>query len=442
MKGTYKLRGKMIINFSLQNFGSVKDKQTLTFEADKSDHLENSYIIHTNGLRLLKIALIYGANASGKTTILKALEFLRDIILEPETKKTDELDFQPFLFDAETPNENSVISIEFITNDTKYFYEVEFFRKAVVNEVLNFYNPNKANVYKRTTDIKNQFTEIKFGSKIKIDKLLEKNLEANTLWNNTVLGGFLKTNVDVKELKEAVGWFKNYLRPLIYTKTQLERFVTSKITKGELSKIDVINILQKADFHISDIVIQEEEKEIPDGYIDFVKKQLKAPDNEVKKLEEKDKVTSVNIAFKHTVIQSKYTLPIEMESQGTRRFYGFAGLLALLIKNSTAFPIDELESSLHPDLYTHFILSFLLNTDKSQIIATTHNLEILDNKDIFRNDVIWFTDKNEDCATELYSLADFDSSIIRNTTNIYNAYKSGKLKAIPNLGDNFIDLKK
>lgn len=442
MKGTYKLRGKMIINFSLQNFGSVKDKQTLTFEADKSDHLENSYIIHTNGLRLLKIALIYGANASGKTTILKALEFLRDIILEPETKKTDELDFQPFLFDAETPNENSVISIEFITNDTKYFYEVEFFRKAVVNEVLNFYNPNKANVYKRTTDIKNQFTEIKFGSKIKIDKLFEKNLEANTLWNNTVLGGFLKTNVDVKELKEAVEWFKNYLRPLIFTKTQLERFVTSKITKGELSKIDVINILQKADFHISDIVIQEEEKEIPDGYIDFVKKQLKAPDNEVKKLEEKDKVTSVNIAFKHTVIQSKYTLPIEMESQGTRRFYGFAGLLALLIKNSTAFPIDELESSLHPDLYTHFILSFLLNTDKSQIIATTHNLEILDNKDIFRNDVIWFTDKNEDCATELYSLADFDSSIIRNTTNIYNAYKSGKLKAIPNLGDNFIDLKK
>jgi AAA15 family ATPase/GTPase len=237
----------MIINFSLKNFGSVKDKQTLTFEADKSDHLENSYIIHTNGLRLLKIALIYGANASGKTTILKALEFLRDIILEPETKKTDELDFQPFLFDAETPNENSVISIEFITNDTKYFYEVEFFRKAVVNEVLNFYNPNKANVYKRTTDIKNQFTEIKFGSKIKIDKLFEKNLEANTLWNNTVLGGFLKTNVDVKELKEAVEWFKNYLRPVIYTKTQLERFVTSKITKGELSKIDVINILQKVD---------------------------------------------------------------------------------------------------------------------------------------------------------------------------------------------------
>ena len=431
----------MILNFSIQNFGSIKDRQTLTFEADKSDHLENSYVIHTNGLRILKIALIYGANASGKTTILKALEFLRDIVLEPKTKKTDELDFQPFLFDSETPNQNAVISIEFLANDNKYFYEVAFFKKAVVYEVLNFHNPKKANIYKRTTDIKNEFTEITFGSKIKIDKTIEKNLEANTLWNNTVLGGFLKTNIDIKELKEVVEWFKNYLYPLIDTKTQLEGFVTSKIDQGELTKFDVINILKKADFNISDILIQENEQVIPDGFIELVKKQLKAHDSEVKKLEEKGKITSVSIEFEHTVNQAKYTLPIELESQGTRRFYGFAGLLALLIKNSTSFPIDELESSLHPDLYTHFILSFLLNSNKSQIIATTHNREIFDNKDIFRNDAIWFTDKNENGSTELYSLADFDSSIVRNTTNIYNAYKSGKLKATPNVGDNFIDLK-
>ena len=431
----------MILNFSIQNFGSIKDRQTLTFEADKSDHLENSYVIHTNGLRILKIALIYGANASGKTTILKALDFLRDIVLEPKTKKTDELDFQPFLFDSETPNQNAVMSIGFLANDTKYFYEVAFFKKAVVYEVLNFHNPKKANIYKRTTDIKNEFTEITFGSKIKIDKTIEKNLEANTLWNNTVLGGFLKTNIDIKELKEVVEWFKNYLYPLIDTKTQLEGFVTSKIDQGELTKFDVINILKKADFHISDILIQENEQVIPDGFIELVKKQLKAHDSEVKKLEEKGKITSVSIEFEHTVNQAKYTLPIELESQGTRRFYGFAGLLALLIKNSTSFPIDELESSLHPELYTHFILSFLLNSNKSQIIATTHNREIFDNKDIFRNDAIWFTDKNENGSTELYSLADFDSSIVRNTTNIYNAYKSGKLKATPNLGDNFIDLK-
>jgi AAA15 family ATPase/GTPase len=111
-----------------------------------------------------------------------------------------------------------------------------------------------------------------------------------------------------------------------------------------------------------------------------------------------------------------------------------------LINSSTAFSIDELEASLHPELYVHFLLSFLINSKKSQIIATTHNREILINKDIFRNDAIWFTDKSETSATELYSLADFDSSVVRDTSNIFNAYKTGKLGGAPNLGDYYIDI--
>ncbi|MTH30878.1 AAA family ATPase [Myroides pelagicus] len=174
--------------------------------------------------------------------------------------------------------------------------------------------------------------------------------------------------------------------------------------------------------------------------IEFLKKQVKASNDKIKELEEKGTVTAVNVEFEHTVNNTKYTLPLELESQGTRRYYGFSGILALLIKKSTSFPIDELETSLHPDLYLHFLLSFLLNSKNSQIIATTHNREILDNKDIFRNDAIWFTDKQDSCSTELYSLADFDSSVVRNTTNILNAYKSGKLSGTPNLSDTFIDL--
>ncbi|TXI84518.1 MAG: ATP-binding protein [Crocinitomicaceae bacterium] len=430
----------MIINFSVQNFGSIREKQTLSFEADKSTHLEDTYIVKFGEQRILKLALIYGANASGKTTILKALDFLRDIVINPERKKNNELDFNPFLFDPSTPKENSTISIEFFQNNIKYFYEVEFFKKAIVSEELYFYSPNKANVFKRKTNLSNQFTEITFGNKITTDKVFEKTLESNTLWNNTVLGGYLKTNIDLKELQEVVDWFGVYLNPLIYTRTELEDFVTSRISDKEISKSDVVSILKKADFNISDIVIQEEEKEIPDDFIEFLKRQIKAPSEQIKELEEKGKLTAVNLEFEHTVSNTTYTLPFESESQGTRRYYGFAGLLTLLIKNSTAFPIDELESSLHPDLYLHFLLSFLLNSKNSQIIATTHNREILDNKDIFRNDAIWFTDKQESCSTELYSLTDFDSSVVRNTTNILNAYKSGKLSGTPNLGDPFIDL--
>ena len=430
----------MIINFSLQNFGSVKDKQTLTFEADKSEHLNDYYIINVGGFRLLKLALIYGANASGKTTILKGLEFLRDLVLEPEEKKTDTLEFRPFLFDKETPNQTSILSIDFLQNGIRYDYEVEFTEKAIVSENLDNYNPKKANVFKRKTDLKNQFTEIKFGSKIKKDKTFIKTLESNTLWNNTVLGGFLKTNMDFIELNETIDWFKTYLKPLVYTRTELEGYVTSKIDNNEILKKDVINILKKADFHISDIYIQEEDKELPEGFIEFIERQLKASNDRVKKLKEEGKITSVNIDFEHTVNGNKYNLPIDLESQGTRRYYGFAGLLALLIKDNHIIPIDELEASLHPDLYIQFLLSFLVNSKNSQILATTHNREILDNKDVFRNDAIWFTNKSDNCSTELYSLADFDTSVIRDTTNVLNAYKSGKLKGKPNLGDYYIDL--
>jgi len=398
----------MIVAFSIQNFGSIKDKQTLSFEADKSDHLEDYFIISTNGLRLLKLGLIYGANASGKTTILKALQFLRNIVLEPESKKTDQLDFKPFLFDSVSQAQNSILSIDFIQNDKRYYYEVEFNQNAIVNEILNYYNPTKANVFKRTTDLEKQFTQISFGSTIKKDKTFEKALESNTLWNNTVLGGFLKTNIESKELKDATDWFSIYLRPLIYTETRLNSYITSKIDKSEIQKADVVTILQKADFNISDIL----KKDIPDGLIEF----------------------------EHTVNNEKYSLPFHLESQGTKRYYGFAGILTLLIRDSIVFSIDELESSLHPDLYIHFLLSFLVNSKKSQIIATTHNREIFNNKDIFRNDAIWFTDKTDDSATELYSLSDFDSSVIRDTSNVYNAYKIGKLGGVPNLGDYIIDI--
>jgi AAA15 family ATPase/GTPase len=402
----------MIINFAIHNFGSIKDKQTLSFEADKSTHLEDYYVIQSNGLRLLKSGLIYGANASGKTMILKALDFLRNIVLKPHEQKTESFDFEPFLFDPDTPRQNTVFSIEFFQAELRYYYEVELNKNAVVREMLQNYNPNKVTVFERTTDLEQQYARISFGSKIKIDKVFEKTLTSNTLWNNTVLGGFLKTNIELKELKDATNWFKNYLNPVIDIRTELDRFITANIDASVINKKIVLDILRKADFNISNILIKK-----------------------------KEKISSVGVELEHRVKNNSYDLPFGEESQGTQRYYGFAGILYLLIKKPTLFPVDELESSLHPDLFVHFLLSFLVNSKESQIIATTHNREILNNKDIFRNDAIWITDKNNDsCATELYSLADFDTKVIRDTTNVLNAYKLGKLGGVPDLGDYYIDI--
>ena len=106
----------MLINFSIQNFGAIKDRQTLSFEADRAKHLEDYYVINVNDLRLLKLGLIYGANASGKTTILKALDFLRSLIISPKILKTETFDFEPFLFDEKTRTQNTVFEIDFIHN--------------------------------------------------------------------------------------------------------------------------------------------------------------------------------------------------------------------------------------------------------------------------------------------------------------------------------------
>jgi len=434
----------MIVNFSVQNFGSIKDKQTLSFEADKSKHLEDYYVINANGLRLLKLGLIYGANASGKTTILKSLDFLRTLVLNPKSKKTETLNFEPFRFDEKTPLQNTIFEIDFLQNNVRYLYQVELNKNAIVCEELYSYNLKKYNVFSRTTNFENQTTKIKFGNKTKIDKITEQQFENITLWNNTVLGGFLKINFFMKELKDVTDWFISYLNQIIEPNTELEKMTSSRIEKTEISKKTVLEILQKADFNISNIIFKEEIIDMPNGLIDFIDNTKKYRPNDEKdrnyRVISDKKLSTINLEFEHSVNNKQYNLSFEQESQGTKRYYGIAGLLALLITNSTVYSIDELESSLHPDLFIHFLLSFLINSKKSQIIATTHNREILDNRDIFRNDAIWITNKTEESATELYSISDFDTSVIRDTSNIYNAYKFGKLGGVPNLSDYYIDI--
>lgn len=432
----------MILNFSIQNFGSIKDKQTLSFEADKSDHLEEAYVTRCGGRRILKLALLYGANASGKTTVLKALDFLRELVVEPKSKKTERLDFEPYLFDPDTPKQPTVLSIEFIRNEVRYAYRVEFTQEAVVAEELYaYYTPNKARIYQRTTDLERQFVEIKFGSKMTRSKAVKQSLTANTLWNNTVLGGYLKTNVDSKELQEVVNWFRFYLNHLVQPQTTFDRFLISNMEKGTLQPSDIIPLLQQADLHISDIIIQQRETNDAEELFLYLSNPSKGmKERGVRFKEDGGKEVVKEIIFEHAVNGQKYQLPLEEESRGTKRYYEFAGLLTYLIKKPNAMLIDELETSLHPDLYRHFIVSYLLNTKDSQILATTHNRELLDDRDLFRNDAIWFTDKSNADATELYSLADFDRSVIGKKTNVLNAYKSGKLSGTPILGDTHIDL--
>ena len=433
----------MIINFSVENFGSIKEKQTLSFLANKSDHLEDYYIIEPiKGLRLNKLALIYGANASGKTTVLKALDYLKEICTNPFDRKTEKFDYEPFLFDEITPNQNTKFELEFIQNKLKYFYEVELNRNYIVKEKLYNFNPNKAVVFERTTNDEKELTSIKFGSKIEIKKSFQKIIELHTLWNNTVLGALLKTNIDIEELTNVSEWFNSFTN-FFNADSDSKDFFTTQIDLNRINKKIIISFLKKADFNICDLEVNKKE----DSHLrQLLLKSIREAKNDNEKsryieMLDSEVVFNRHLYFYHKVNNIDYKLNINQESLGTQRYFEYAGLLSILLEQKVFLPVDELESSLHPDLFNHFLLTYLVNGKKeSQLIATTHNREILNNRDIFRDDAIWFTDKNEDSATELYSLADFDSSVVRDTTNVLNAYKSGKLGGVPNLGDYYIDL--
>jgi hypothetical protein len=434
----------MIIEFFVQNFCSIKDSVTLSFEATNSKELEEFYVVEPiKGLRLLKLGLIYGANASGKTTVLSALDFLRNTVIQPFHRKNQTFDYSPFLFDENSRNENSIFRLEFVQNETKYLYKLEMNQNAIVDEKLYYYQPKKALVYHRTTNENKQLTKINFGSKFDINKQNKAILEANTLWNNTVLGGYLKTNFESEEMQNVVDWFKKKLKALILPKSDLFSYISNKLEQQTIDKQNIIQFLKKADLKISDIIIQKQNTIVNEAVVQYISKSGAIPNDELQQIRATGKIEHQKIRFQHLVKngdkQMAFELPYEAESQGTQRYYQYSGLLDFMMNNPTVFLIDEIASSLHPELLRHFLLSFLVNIKNAQLIATTHFRELLMEKDIIRKDAIWFTEKRENGSTDLFCLADFNSSVIRTDTgSIYNAYKIGKLGATPNLSDVYV----
>ncbi len=430
----------MIINFSVKNFKCIKDTINLSFEASKSDFLEDYYVVEPKkGLRLLKLALIYGANASGKTTILEAIDFLRNLVLNPLEKKTDRLNLSPFVFEENQQYKNTSFTLEFFHDEIKYLYNLSVNRKFINKEKLFFFNPNKALVFERETDPDNLVTNIKFGSKISIGKERKDSLLGNTLSNNTVLGGYLKTNFQSSILTSVLDWFGKQLKPIVFSHTPLVPFISDQFNKGLINKNIFVEILRKADFGINDINFQKKEIKATKDFIEFLVNKTNITESELEKIKEEEKYESVEILIGHLLNNKKYFLHLDEESAGTQRYYELSGLLGLMMKEKSIILLDELESSLHPELIKHFLLTFLVNSKQSQLITTTHHRELLMEKDMLRNDVIWFTEKKPDLSTDLFSLRDFKTSVIRKQSSIYNAYRAGKFGATPSLHDYYID---
>jgi len=401
----------MLKSIKISNFKSIDEEIELSFEPAIKKELNEYYFTEDN---LLKLALIYGPNASGKTNIIKAIDFIRSFIFNPPKDKEEKINITPFKF-KDNIEKNSKFVLEFIENNMLFVYEIELNNEKVVKEMLKYKNlslkkPRFALIFKRDEDII-------WGNKIKVTKSQEEILKLNTLSNMSLFSGYLRVNVKINEIEKAINFFKRILPP-IFPNTELLGFVLKKLEDGEVSKDEIIKILKNADFAIDDFSI--EEKEIEEDFARFLKQIGKEELNDLKKIE---------IWFNHF---KKYKLEFKDESRGTQRFYQLAAILALLAKNSYIIPIDEIESSLHPDLLKFFILIFLSNSKNSQVIITTHIRELLLEKEILRKDAIWFCEKKGNGSTDLFSLSDFGSEI-RDNSSIYNYYKYGKIGAVPNI---------
>ncbi len=468
----------MVHYLKITNFGPIKDEVTINFEVveELSDSVYE--VVMPDGRRLLKLAYIYGANASGKTTVLKAFEFLRKILLKPIHDKAIPLEFEPFLFTGDPYLNSTKFALSFYADGICYVYELECNKENILSEALVFYKSAKpTEFFTRKTDLGKRLARIKFGNKIKISSRDKDLLESNTLHNNTVIGAYNKTNVDIPELEKLNRWLNAFLIGMLTSVNDLTEATASMINKDPAIKKWIDAFLNKADNQIAEIKVGDDDDYVsgplPDYLIDNVANRFRSQgsykiktsirplkedigpvknDSQTGPVRASDALLRVRpqkfygggtierrIDFVHKMINdNSYSLPISAESSGTKRYFGLGGPLYQLIHNAHLLCIDELETSLHPDLMVYFLQAFLLNSKKSQLLITTHNISLMENQDFVRRDALWFSEKKDNGSVDLYSAADFNSDLLRKGASIINAYKTGKLGAKPNLGSPYL----
>ncbi len=391
--------------------------QTISFEATDSIHLEDYYVVSIDKYRVLKIAYILGGNASGKSNILKAFSMFPMLLMQPCENKNSRIEYSRFALDKTVENEMSVMRINFLCDDRKYCYEVHFNNEVVGYEQLTshpFGELRAHKVYERTLDTKSMVSSIKWGEKYR-SQANTRNLIINLLPNRTLFGSYQNSNVDIPWMKSIIDWISSYILPVVNTSEQkLAAYTSQLIDNNSIGHGQVADLLSQADIGVLDFKIEKKNNN------DYDKKELV-------------------VRMLHKGSQSGVLFDYSDESSGTQRYYELASVLLQLTMESHFVTVDELENKLHPDLYQHFINTYLLNAKQSQMVFTTHMREFLADTNLYRDDAVWLCEKNEQGETQVYSLADFDTSKLRTGASRYNAYRSGRLGAVPRLGDTYID---
>lgn len=435
----YKL-AVMIAEFTIENFFSIKSPQKISFEPSSDIFMSDEYSYEVkNGVKLLKVGIIYGANASGKTNILNAVDFFRMLVLRMPKDRNEKTGVVPFMLDETSKNETTKMSMIFYINQSKYILTFELDAKYIYSETLTVYDsirPTK--LYSRSYDATSDSSIIEFGVNLKMTKKSQDVISGNTINNSSVLAAFGKSNVERTKLNDVYDYFAKQVKEVLAPGMLLSGYVKSRLDKdesGDLKKF-ILNFLKASDFNIEDVILREEEKLITPELEQLIQNAPIGDDAKADMLR-KGKITNTELTFKHKAGDRLYDLSEEYESNGTMRFLGMAVILNFLLKTNRFVPIDEVETSIHYELLAYFIKVFLANSEgTSQMLLTTHDINLL-NEDFIRRDTIWFTDKDEFGETKIVRLSSLG---LHKNLSPYNAYKQGKLVKLPFLGSQYINL--
>jgi hypothetical protein len=418
----------MLVEFRVSNFGSIKDEQCLSLTAIKSKE-PRPELIETGSLALpglLPCAAIYGPNASGKTTIIRALETMKRIVRESsnESNVGTSLPIVPFLLDKDSSHRPSTFEITVLLDKIRYQYGFKADADRVHGEWLLVYKTHRAqHWFERDEDVEDGKDPYVFSPLFKGQK---ETWKTATRKNALFLSTAVQLNCD--SLKQLYTWISSEL--IVMPSGELSHiFSTSRL--GEPSRRDeILGFMNAADFGIRDLEIDRRHVR---GW------RLKG-DRESNKsepmIEEWDQPFPL---FHHKCEQGEATFPLEQESQGTQRYFALAGPILDILEKGRTLVIDEIEASIHPLLLKRIIELFQSgrrNQNGAQLIATTHSTSLLRWK-ILNRDQIWFTDKNNDLATILFSLSDFAA---RNNEAVEKNYLEGRYGALPVLLDDGLEL--
>ncbi len=427
----------MLISFSVANYRSIKNKATLSLLPVKAfKELPENVFEANKKIELLNSAVIYGANASGKSNLVKAIEDFCNYVENSTDHKLNQpiKIYDPYLLDINTESSPSEFQFEFIGEDKIYYnYYVKFNAEKVIEETLN-YNPKgqKVCLFTRKTDKSVKYNSVVRGERKSIEaRLLRNQLFLTKAVNENITGLEYAYSFFTTKLTNIISY--KYLLPFPFVSNYLAKFFTESNTDEVIKLHKLITSCDTGIVSFSADKINNENYTYDN--ID-ISKTLNSEVIEKLKSEADFEFLTYHFLYDGNKKTEKTKIfRLERESSGTRSLFMLAFSIVDALENGGVFIIDEFEQNLHPLLVEKLIKLFHSpesNKQNAQLIFTTHNVNLMNNE-IFRRDQIWFTEKDEKGETILYSMADIEG--VRNNVPYDKWYMSGRFGATPMVND-------